>query len=230
MSNLGALAKLQRSGAEFYLKIAEKFRENSLIREAWITLAQDLEQQIESLRELPASFWRGHEVEVQVLQVAIAQCPPPKTGNGAEPASLHACFTHTLDFEEPLILRAYVPLIKALRADCTNQALDFYIKVKAHVARLNRIIQPFSGDPVLTQRTINLLQVFEREVQGPPPLPARKPVAAAAKSARRARHPHKTAHLRSGKGAQPLGRTKGIAKHSKPLVRKIKLPRRRARR
>jgi hypothetical protein len=227
MSNLSTLAKLQKSGAEFYLKIADRFRENSLIRETWIELAQDLEQQVASLRDLPASFWKGHEIQVKALQDAIAQCPPPRPGgNGTEPGSLHGCFTCTLDFEEPLILRAYVPLIRALRADCTNQALDFYIMVKAHVARLNRVILPFSGDPSLTQRTLNLLQAFEREVQGPPPLPARKP-AAAAKAVRRTRHPHKSAQLRSGKAAKSLRRTKGIAK---PLVQKIKLPRRRARR
>jgi hypothetical protein len=234
MTSLGALVKLQKKGAELYVQVAQFFSENNLIRDTWLSMAQDLEQQEASLRDLPGSFWTRMKTDEEALLRAIAQCMVPHPGEpGWESRSLNECFARTLDFEQPLILGAYVPLIRALRIEWTGHALDFYIMVKAHVVRLYRLIQPTSGDSLLIQRAADLLVTFEREVQLPLAVPAASPSQQKKVEAGRARQtakPGKSRH-ESASPLRPIGERKTrISKHTKPLVKKLELPRRRVRR
>ncbi len=168
MSLKGAFAKVQLTGGNYYLKLAQFFEENPLIRETWAAMAQDVEIQAASLEGLQPRFWKMLKSEEESLLATIRQEIPIKAIDKIEDRSLHSGFIHCLDFEEPLILRAYVPLIRLLRTEWSNRALDFYITVKSHVARISRMIQPFSIDPALIQRAQNLQQRFEFEVQSPP--------------------------------------------------------------
>ena len=151
-----------------------------------------MEQQAASLKSLPGSFWttteNGRGDPERRARALLGSAASPAMGKQGAPH----CFARTLDFEEPIILRTYVPLIRLLRTEWTDHALDFYIIVKAHVARLTRIIEPLSGDPSLTQRAPNLSAEFEREVQRPlhPVLQARPKTAARPEGAPREKQPH----------------------------------------
>ncbi len=238
MSLKGAFAKVQHAGGQFYLKVAQFFEENLLIRDAWTSMSQDMEQQAASLEGLHPRFWKVLKSEEEALLNAVRGCPQGQPTDNKEERSLHSCFVRSLDFEEPLILRAYVPLIRLLRNEPSNRALDFYIIVKSHVTRISRIIQSFSVDPALLQRAQKLQQQFEFEVQSPavPELPAhnersrqRKDLPShefAARKSLRAK-----ASARRTKRALPLSeRVQRIAKRAKPMVRKMEIARRRARR
>ncbi len=227
MSLPGALAKLQKRGADLYLEAAQFFSENNLIRETWIEMSRDLERQAASLKSLPASFWGRLRADEATLGAALELCSAPQASPRWESRALTHCFTRTLDFEEPLILRTYVPLTRVLRTEWTDHALDFYIMVKAHVARLTRIIETFSADPSLTQRAAHLMQSFEREVQGPA-LPSHT----RAESRPGVRPKVKPAHAQEQAGPRHslTQRGKSLGKRSKPLVKKIEIPRRSARR
>jgi hypothetical protein len=230
MSLHGALAKLQRRGAELYLEASQFFSENNLIRETWVEMARDMEQQAESLKNLPGPFWTRLKTDEATLNAALELSSAPHTAKPWESKALRHCFARTLDFEEPLILRTYVPVIRLLRTEWTDHALDFYIIVKAHITRLTRTIEPLSGDPILTQRALNLMAEFEREVQLPshPVLQTRPKIAARPKVSAREKQPHAA---ESASPIRPLSeRSKGLGKHPKPLVKKLELPRRRARR
>jgi hypothetical protein len=111
-----------------------------------------------------------------------------------------------------------------LRNNWTELALDFYVLVKAHIARLAQSIQLFSGDPAMSLRCAVLLQSFERAIQVPAveATPARSSARKAAGHKRAA----KRALVAKKKPIRPLK----ITKRAKPLVRKIKLTGRRAQR
>ena len=221
MSLLGALAKIQKNGVDMYLQMSQRFGENALIRSEWVEMARDLERQTASLKSLPGAFWNSLKADQITLNAAAELCS--KKDTSCSDRSLHGCFATALDFEEPIILRTYVPLIKVLRTGSwTDRGLDFYILVKAHIARLTRFIEPFSGDPTTVQRAHNLLAQFEREVQQPSIPTASSQVKAAAKRPKRARHaePSKPIHAR-------VSRTK-TATRPKRLVKKLSMPRRRA--
>lgn len=239
MSLKNAFAKVHKSGGQFYLKLAQYFEENQLIRETWAAMAQDLEQQQTSLEELSPRFWKVIKSDEEALLSALRECSAIHLLDNKEDIALHRCYSRCLDIEEPLILRTYVPLIRLLRTEWSDRALDFYIMVKSHMARISRIIQPFSVDPVLLQRVQNLQQRFEFEVQNP----LIRKVSLRESEGRR----HKKAHrklvavvkperkLRSAaskaKPASRLGEhVKSISKRAKPLVRKIEIAPRRARR
>lgn len=237
MSLKGAFAKVQKSGGEFYLKLAQLFEENPLIREAWAAMAHDMELQAASLEGLPWRFWSMLRSDEEATLAAIHECPSPKAIEIKEDRSLHHCFVCSLDIEEPLILRAYVPIIRLLRTEWSDRALDFYIMVKSHMARILRIIQPFSIDPVLLQRVQNLQQRFEFEVQSPVVMEvapmqkaARKKPRAASKAKTGAPSRKGKAAARSAKRALLLAkRAQQIAKRGKPMVRKLEIAPRRAR-
>ncbi len=230
MSLPGALAKLQKKGTDTYLQAAQFFSENNLIRETWIEMSRDLERQAASLKSLPAAFWTRLKADEATLNAALELWSAPQASQPWESKALTHCLTRMLEFEEPLILRTYVPLIRVLRTEWTDRALDFYIMVKAHVARLTRIIEPFSGDPALTQRAANLMQVFEREVQVPAAPSHPRPD----RSMNRPKAPARDKPAHDQESGRPLrslaGRGKGLGKRSKPLVKKIEIPRRQARR
>lgn len=243
MNLWGPLKKLQKRCSSLYLLLAQRFSTNSLIRDSWATMAQDLDQQAASLRALRPSFWKQLKKQEKGLLTAIKQVSSQFEKDRLDHPSewsLHDCLARTLDFEEPIILQIYAPLIYRLRTQWTERDLGFYVLVNAHVTRLTRLVQPFSGDPTLTQRSIDLLLRFEREVQRPQPEPAAKKKKAK-KKARRSRQPARPALKRARKAAvrlrmlakrpRPLvKRAKVLAKRSKPLVKNIKLARRRARR
>jgi len=236
MNLKGSLSRLQRSRADFYRNLAQIFDSNHLIREAWIDMAHDMEQQAVSLENLPGSLWKKWKDEPGTLAEAIQTCcSTHQKIESEENKSLQSCFASTLNMEEPLILRAYVPIIRYLRTDYSDQALEFYIKVKAHMARLSRLIQPFAGDPVLLQRVANLQEFFEHEVQAPiiPPVSAKKSSSKRVPSPRRRGGKNRTVVRTAAKARRVLplgGRAKRAAKRTKALVGKLDLARRRARR
>lgn len=238
MSLKGAFAKVQNAGAQFYLKLAQFFEENPLIRESWLAMSQDMEQQADSLVELPSRFWITFKKDEEALLDAVQKCHTLEVLDKKDDRSLHSCYVRTLNLEEPLILNAYVPLIRLLRIEWSDHALDFYVMVKSHVARISRLIQPFSVDSALLQRVQNLQQRFELEVQKPAipiVLPGKKVARKRKGHARRqavARKPQKViAATRTAKRALSLRkRVQHLSKRAKPLVGKLEIARRRARR
>jgi hypothetical protein len=239
MNLRGSLARLQKSSARFYLVLAQLFESNQLIREIWLALAQDMEQQAESLKTLPPLFWRKLGEQKKEVISAIRSCVGMEAARFQEDRSLHHCFTHALDIEEALVLKAYVPLVRHLRATRFDSTLDFYIMMKAHMARLPRIIQAFSGDPALVQRVLNLQLRFEEQVQSPwedmlPPIAAKRKKSAAripsdASLVRKSRR--KPVSSRSGERPLPVGKPgRGLRKQAKSLTAKIEMIPRRARR
>ena len=174
MNLRASLAKVQGLGARFYLELAKHFDQNALIRDTWVEMADDFQNQVSSLKELRPLFWRQLETEEKTLLTVTKETDDLlRTELSTPPSewSLQVCFTRTLGFEEPIIIKLYAPLLHRLRKAGTDHALDFYIMVNAHVTRLTRLIQFFSGDPVLIERCSALLHGFERAAQGPPPEP-----------------------------------------------------------
>jgi hypothetical protein len=233
----GSIAKLQKIGIQLYLKLAQSFNNNQLIRSTWLLLAQDLEKEAASVTELPHSFWKHLEVPGEALKEPALPCLGPNPGEtGIEDHSLGTCFRQTLNFEEPLILGVYVPIIRRLRTEWISQALDFYIIVKAHVARLAHLVEPFSMDPALVHRSVLLLERFEKEVQNHGPKAAsghnqaaKVPIAENAKAKIKLEHKKKAAS-KGEKTRNPIRRKQTISSRTKPLIGKIEVGRRRAQR
>lgn len=165
MTLLGSITKLQSQGVQLYTDVAQVFSGNSLIRETWLSMARDLEQQVDSLQSLPHSFWSQLRDEEAGLRESIQSCWTPQPVESNPDRTLRHFLVLSLDIEEPLILRVYVPLIRQLRAGWSGQELDLYIRVKAHVSRLLQVIRSYSGDPVSIQRAMSLFEAFERQVQ-----------------------------------------------------------------
>lgn len=223
MNLAGSLAKTQESAARYYLQFAEFFKDNKMIRDTWTAMSQDFMQQAGCVRRLPQSFWNHWKDDAGHILEGVSE-PGCKPSNDQ---SLHHCLRIVLDFEEPLILKSYVPLIRRLRAHWTEHSLDFYIIVKAHVARLTRIVDQFSGDPTLIQRATDLLDRFEREVQAPRSLA----ILSKGVSSAKAKAPAKRAAAKNRSGRTPprvlhKSRTKVAA--AKPLVKRLARTRRRA--
>ena len=193
-------------------------------------MGNDLQTQAESLKKLPPSFWQSLKKQEKELVQATDLIVPPQ-GN-QPPVSLQSSLKQTLDLEEPIVLKIYVPLIRRLRVEWTERALDFYVMVKAHIARLERVVQAYSGDPAASQRCVTLFQNFEKEVQEPAVVEA-KFVKKGSKKAIASKHTGKAAADRRLKAAakkQPPRSLKTLPKRAKPLVKKIEITRRRARR
>jgi hypothetical protein len=163
----GSITEVLNTLVQLYLKFEKRFNENALIRDLWSGMARDVLQQIAGLKSLPSSFWLQlnkdqdgrMETDIKNARLQITEKP--------EDLSLKQCFETTIRFEEPTILKIYVPIIRSLRKNGTNTALDFYIIVKAHLARITRVTESFSGDPIAIQRSNLLQQSFEQEVQRP---------------------------------------------------------------
>lgn len=237
------ITKLQKRGARFYLLLVERFSENSLIRDTWTAMAQDLGQQIDSLRALRPSFWKLLKRERKSLLVEMKEITfllDQSRSDHLSQWSMKTCFTRTLDFEERLMLKVYSPVIYKLRTEWNDRAVNFYVLVNAHLTRLIRLIQPSSGDPTLIQRCTNLREQFEKESQGPVPelvwkkkIAKRKPVRVrrlvrpALKGVRKLRIRRRVTTSRS-RGM--VKRAKALVKRSKPLVKRISVSRRRVRR
>ena len=167
MTLLGSIARLQTLGSQFYANLAQVFSANNLIRETWASMSQDLTQQVESVQSLPHSFWIQFKSEETKLRESIQACWTPQDPGKETDRTLQYFLSRSLDFEEPLILQVYVPLIRHLRVKWSGQVLDLYIMVKAHLSRLLQVIRSFSGDPASIHRVSSLFQTFEKDVQVP---------------------------------------------------------------
>ena len=234
----GSLTKLKKSGAQAYVVLSQRFNENILIRETFLAMARDQEQQAASLHSLPRAFWNLLKENGQEPLKSIQQFLAVKAVEIPEDGPLQQCFSLILDYEEPAILRIDAPLIRSLRNQGTDRSLDFYITVKSHLARLDRMIKAFSCDPILLRRTGTLMEDFERGVQLPD-----LPIEYSRSSRKRLSHTSVPSHgnARKIRPASPrpkksiqrhsLGkRPKSVSDRAKSLVKKIELPRRRARR
>jgi hypothetical protein len=233
MNLQGSITELQDTIDQLYLELQKRFSENQLIRDVWSSMAQDITQQKRSMSAIPNSFWNQlkNEQDRFLKDIAAARQQVIET---KEDASLIHCFERALLYEEPATLKVYAPIIRKLRENWTDRALDFYIMVKAHLARIARVTQAFAGDPRVIQRANMLLQQFEKEVQEHHTQPAPKLVRAHA--AVPAPQVKEKPSAKPQKKATPKKKPQ-LAKHStsphgrsKPLVEKIQLQRRRAQR
>lgn len=218
MTLAGSIAKLQNFGFDFYSDLAQVFSANNLIHETWVSMSQDLRQQIDSFQLLPHSFWnRLKDEETAGLRDSIEACWTSQQSQAEGDRTLQHSLARSLDFEEPLILKIYVPLIRQLRSEGSNQALDFYIVVKAHVSRFLQVIRSFSGDPTVIYRAASLLQTFEKEVQVPeePPVYRLRPAATAAKGRAKKIRP---AAWTAPRHSRPLGK-RSIPKRRETLMK-----------
>lgn len=231
MNLQGSITELQNTVAQIYLRLEQRFTENQIIRDLWSAMAHDIEHQKRGMNALPSSFWQQMKAEKDGLLEAVSLSVKKQLLDRKEDSSLKNCFEHALLFEEPATLNVYVPIIRKLRENWTNQALDFYITVKAHLARITRATQSFAGDPLVIQRSNLLLERFEKEVQEPPVAAEPKIRKAHAIPPTPEKHGTKPLKKKASKPAATLAKHAGSHhKHAKPLVEKINLQRRRARR
>ena len=167
MSLYGSIKEVQNTIEGFYLKLGQRFNENKLIMKLWNQMAQDVSQQIQSLHELPKSFWTRLQKDQNGLMQTIKAEIKPQNHEIEKDISLSECIEKAIQSEEAVILKIYVPIIRNLRKNWTGQALDFYIMVKAHTVRIKRVAEAFSGDPIVMQHSALLFQGFEKEIQEP---------------------------------------------------------------
>ncbi|MBZ5498082.1 MAG: hypothetical protein LAP85_16910 [Acidobacteriia bacterium] len=225
-----SLSQLQRAVAKLYSQLQQRFEGNTLVSRIWASMDHDLQAQVASLKKLPPSFWQSLKKQEKELTHAAGSVLPQSAERPA--GHLPSCLAQALDTEEPIILKVYAPLIRRLRIDWTNLALDFYVVVKAHIARLAESIQLYSGDPALGLRCAVLLQNFEKEVQEQAVIEA-APARSRSKKAASARHIGKAAarkRVQISAKKKPTRSLDKMAKRAKPIVAKIKLSRRRAQR
>ena len=228
----GSIKELQSTIVKLYLDLEQHFSENQLIREMWAAMAHDVAQQIQSLDALPQSFWNQLKKDPACVPIDLALGARHQNIDNKEDITLKLCFDHALCIEEPTILKIYVPLIRRLKENLTEPALDFYIMVKAHLARITRITESFSGDPVIIRRSSLLLQTFEKEVQEPHieiRFQAQKK-AYTAESVKRKEPVKKSGKPAAAKNRPAAKRTKPLRTQTKPMVKKVGIQRRRARR
>ena len=166
MNLSGSIVERQNSLLQFYLNLAERFEENSIIRTLWLDMAGDVSQQIESIKALPPSFWNQLKNDPSGdIQSTVNNVPPPPVD--VANISLRNAFENSLQLTEPVVLKIYARAVRLLRKDSTAPALNFYILVKSYVTKLVRTTDSFAGDPLLIRRAQMLLMGFEKEVQEP---------------------------------------------------------------
>lgn len=232
MNLQGSITELQDNVLQLYARFELHYRENQIIRDLWNAMAQDVSKQKRSMNALPLSFWTELKKYGDGLPARIAESAKRKVPESDEESSLRTRLEQVLEIEEPAILNIYVPLISRLRKNWTDQALDFYIIVKAHLARIASIMEQFSGDPKTVQRAHLLLDSFEKAVQTPqeqfgePRLISARQAKGTKQDLKSAEagksHPSKkTEQTRSA--VPPLAkRTKAHHGRSKPLVKMVK--------
>jgi hypothetical protein len=231
MSLHNCTAEIQGATVKLYLKLEQRFKENKIIGELWGAMAHDVSQQIVSLNALPQSFWNRLKSEDSGLSEPLIRDNKAQDIENNDDTSLRRCFEVAIAREEATTLNIYVPIIRSLRKNWTEQALDFYIMVKAHLARITRVTEEFAGDPLLIQCAHVVLRNFEKEVQETHAAiiphrgktPAAKPDKEKLSKKKRLPKPSKHSPLLAN-------RSKMHANRSKPLVEKVDLRRRRARR
>jgi len=222
-----SITEYQDTIARLYLELEHRFKENQLIRDLWSAMAHDVTQQKRSLSMIAPSFWHKVKEEHDGWSKVISESAQQQAAEKKEDRSLKGCFERALLFEEPATLKIYVPIIRKLRENWTDQALDFYIMVKSHLARITRVTQSFAGDPIIVQRSNLLLQRFEKGVQAP-----HVEAEHLARSRTHGTHPAQEKH--AAKPKKLAQKASAVAKHAqshhsrtKPLVEKINLQRRR---
>lgn len=191
-------------------------------------MANDWIAQAESLKKLPAPFWSSLKKEEAKLARAADSLLPLYGHKDA--GTLTACLAHTFELEEPIILSIYAPLIRHLRTAWTDLALDFYVVVRVHVSRLARLIQTYAGDPALNLRCSILLLNLEKEVQKQDESLIKTAVRPARQNAAARKHLEKTPAKRNKLSVAKARPTRASDRRPKPLVKKIEIARRRARR
>ena len=236
MNLSGPIAEHQNSLQRMYQKLADRFEENSIIQALWRDMSEDVSLQIQGLRALPSSFWNQLKKSPDIhLEAAVREYRPAAAS--METVSLRESFELVLQSAEPVLLKIYARIVRLLRGTpVTHQSLDFYILVKAHVARIVRGIESFAGDPVLIRRAQLLLYELEKEVQKPEPevkvavtaTEARKASVAAAKptstkaTPKTLKKPAKTVQL---KVSSPKSKsTKATPKRPKAHSKKVSTP------
>jgi hypothetical protein len=222
------LSKLEKAIARFYLQLQQRFEGNSLVSESWAEMGGDLQAHAESLKKLPSWFWQSMKKQEKELVRATGTILPAEAIKPA--TSLQACLVQMLNIEEPMILQVYAPLIRRLRAEWTERALDFYVMVKAHIARIARVVQAYSGDPAMSQRCAILFQKFEKEVQEPAAveMKQKKPVRNRAAATGQIRKPAAARPPKIVVARRRARALEKLAKRAKPLVKKIEIAGRRA--
>lgn len=226
----GSLSQLQRAVAKFYFQLQQRFEGNVLVSSMWAAMSNDLQAQVESLSKLPPSFWQSLIKQEKELSNAVELIPPLNGENLA--GSLRSHLARTVDIEEPIILNVYAQLIRRLRIEWTELALDFYVEVKAHLARVARSIQLYSGDPALIQRCAVLLQSFEKGVQWPAII-EEIPIKPGRKKAAQPRHSGKATSRARGHASIKEAHVRSldkISKRAKSRAQQIDISRRRAQR
>ncbi len=230
----GSITELQHAVVQLYHKLEQRFVENKLISELWSAMAHDISQQVSSLHALPPSFWNHLKQDLDGLTAAIASISRVQINDQDSERSLKSCLELALCIEEPITLKAYVPIIRGLRENQANQSLDFYIMVKSHLARISRVTQAYSGDPLIIRRSSFLLQDFEKEVQKPQVPSTRKvdnAVHHAASKSRGVKQEAKPPRTATKRMANPLAkRSLNRPGRAKPLIDKVEIRRSRARR
>jgi len=238
MNLQASLARFLKTGSIFYKKRADCFGQNQIVRDAWLRLAEDMDLQASSLKNLPPTFWGEIETgQHDLIERVDSGFPIKGDSRPCDAVPLEESIGRSLSLEEPVVLKIYAPLIRRLRTAWTNRALDFYVIVKSHVAGLMRLVQTYCGDPALIQRAAALLENFEKEAQEPefvePPKAAKKSSSRTRKVAARATRPKAGTASKTPRKARsrPLaGRARAVTKAAKPLVRKLRISSRRARR
>jgi hypothetical protein len=231
MNLYGSITQVQNTIFQLYVRLEQRFGENKLIRELWSAMAHDVSQQISSLNELHSSFWHKLKDDQNGRWDAVCASIKDIHINHIEDVPLRSCFEIVLRFEEPVIMKVYVPIIRSLRENWTGQALNFYIMVKAHLARVTRVTESFSGDPLTIQRANLLLQGFEKEVQEHQEVPPPQKKKAASIPALRARGiAEKHGHKKPTANRQLAKHAKAHSGRTKPLIEKVDIRRRRAQR
>jgi hypothetical protein len=230
----GSISELQHAVVQLYHKLEQRFIENKMISELWGAMAHDISHHISSLDALAPSFWNRLKQEADGLTETLTSGHRAHISDEAMDRSLTECLELSLLIEEPIILKTYVPIIRSLRENQANQSLDFYIMVKAHLARITRVTQAYSGDPLIIKKSNLLLQNFEKEVQEPQITVVLKTVNSVhhivpkPRSEKQELKPSRTASKRK---AHPLAkRALNRPGRVKPLVDKVDMRGRRARR
>jgi len=232
MNLQGSITELQDTVIQLYVELQQRFSENQIVRDLWSAMAQDITQQKQSMSALPHSFWAQMKDEQDKFQKEISTARHQAIDK-KEDLSLVSCFERAFLYEEPTILKIYVPIIRRLRENRTDRALDFYIVVKAHLARITRAAQSFAGDPRILQHSHRLLQQFEKEVQEPQVVMEHRPPKARPIQDLQIQVPEKPAAKPQPLKKVPAKKKPSLPKHtgkhhgrSKPLVEKISIQRR----
>jgi hypothetical protein len=236
MNLQGSITELQDTIIRLYNELQQRFSENQIVRDLWSAMAQDITQQKYSISALPHSFWTQLKDEQDKFHKEISAARH-QVIDKKEDLSLVNCFEHAFLYEEPATLKVYVPIIRRLRENWTDRSLDFYIMVKAHLARITRVTQSFAGDPRIIQRSHMLLQQFEKEVQEQHVVLEHRPPKARPIQDLQVQVTEKPAAKPQPQKKAPAKKKPSLPKHAdkhhgraKPLVEKIGIQRRRAHR